>query len=52
MSWLKILQIVFVVGRALWPILEPIIFSKTEDGLGRPIRQRRWLFRPWFRRRR
>ena len=50
MSWLKMLQIAFAIGRVLWPLLEPIIFSKGQDGLGRPIRQRRWLFRPWRRR--
>jgi hypothetical protein len=52
MSWLKILQVVITVGRVLWPLLEPLIFSQTRDQLGRPIRQRRWLFRPWGRRRR
>lgn len=52
MSWLKVLQIVLTVGRVLWPIIEPLIFSESRDTFGRPIRQRRWLFRSWIGRRR
>ena len=50
MSWIKIARIAWKVLQVLWPIIEPIIFSSGKDDLGRPVRRRRWLFRPWRRR--